>query len=487
MNDLNNPETAPRLAITANRKPGWIQRLLGWLLLMDHPADPYAKEDMQFTGNLHAALLESGVNRRSRLLVRIVALFVVFFVVWASLAPLDEITRGNGKVIATSHTQTIQNLEGGILAELLVQEGQIVEKGQVLARLDDVRFSSSLKESRIKYLELLARAARLAAEVNDTPLAMPKEVLDEQPNLAANEKSLYESRRNELRSSVAVLQEQIHQKEQELREFDAKKAQAGRSSALIRKELDMSTPMLKDGAVSEVEILRLQRQANELSGEAEKYALAIPRIRSELGEIHRKVEEMKSKFRAEAGKLLNEDRAELARTNESNTALEDRVTRTRVTSPVKGVVKQIKVTTLGGVIQPGAEFMEIVPLDEQLLIEAEIRPKDVAFLHPGLEAMVKFTAYDYSIYGGLKAKLEHISADTISRKNEDKAEKDRDGESFYLIRLRTEKNHLGEASKPLAIIPGMTAEVDIITGRKTVMDYLLKPILKAREKALRER
>jgi adhesin transport system membrane fusion protein len=446
-------------------------------------------EDAVYVSDAKSALLLYGVNRRSRVVLRMVALFVLTFLVWATFAPLDEVTRGTGKVIPSSHVQVIQNLEGGILTELKVAEGDFVEKGQELAKLDDIRFSSSYKESRIKYLELLAKTARLQAEIEGKAFDVPKEVKDEQPSLAQNEISLYQSRQSELKSSISVLEEQVRQKSHELSEFEAKRAATSRSLELINKEVNMSTPLLDQGAISEVEILRLRRQANELSGEAQRYGLSIPRVQSELQEGKHKIEELKQKFKAEAAAQLNEAKAEMARTSASNEALEDRVTRTRVVSPVKGTVKQIKVTTIGGVIQPGMELMEIVPLEDQLLIEAEIRPKDVAFLHPGLEATVKFTAYDFSIYGGLKAKLEHISADTITKSSEEKGSKSGNSgeESFYLIRLRTDKNHLGPDHKPLAIIPGMTAEADIITGKKTVMDYLLKPVLKARDRALRER
>jgi adhesin transport system membrane fusion protein len=446
-------------------------------------------EDAAFVSDAKSALLLYGVSRRSRIILRMSALFVLVFLVWASLAPLDEVTRGTGKVIPSSHVQVIQNLEGGILSELKVAEGDFVEKGQELARLDDIRFSSSYKESRIKYLELLAKTARLSAEIEGKAFTVPKEVVDEQPSLAQNEQSLFQSRMSELKSSISVLEEQVRQKSHELSEFEAKRAATARSLDLINKEISMSTPLLDQGAISEVEVLRLRRQANELSGEAQRYALSIPRVQSELQEGKHKIEEMKQKFKAEAATQLNEAKAEMARTSASNEALEDRVTRTRVVSPVKGTVKQIKVTTIGGVIQPGIEFMEIVPLEDQLLIEAQIRPKDVAFLRPGLDATIKFTAYDFSIYGGLKAKLEHISADTISQTSDDKKSKTEGSaeESFYLIRLRTDRNHLGTEDKPLAIIPGMTAEADIITGKKTVLDYLLKPVLKAKERALRER
>jgi adhesin transport system membrane fusion protein len=446
------------------------------------PGATLPAEDLPFTSNLHAAMLSRGVDPRSRLILWMGAAFVLIFLTWAGLAPIDEVTRGAGKVIPSSHIQVIQNLEGGILSELLVEEGDYVEKGQIIARLDDVRFSSDFKESRIKYLELLARTARLEAEINEKPFHVPDEVVAESPAQAQNEISLYNSRQNELKTSLSVFDEQARQKEQQITEFESKKGQTVRSYGLIMRELAKYRPLVPEGAVSEVEVLRLERQANELKGEMDGYILAIPRIRSELDEVKRKIEEVKIKFKSEAAGQFNENKAELARTAQSGVALEDRVKRTQVLSPVKGKVNQIKHNTIGGVIQPGMDLMDVVPIEDQLLIEARVRPKDVAFLRPGLSAMVKFTAYDFSIYGGLEARLEHISADTIiSEEGEEK------GERFYLIRVRTGKNHLGPEDKPLEIIPGMTADVDIITGKKTVLDYLLKPVLKAKERALRER
>jgi len=241
----------------------------------------------------------------------------------------------------------------------------------------------------------------------------------------------------------------------------------------------MSEPLVAEGAMSRVEILRLQRSANDIHGELTAARLSIPRLESSLNEAKSKLSELEIRFHTEALEELNLAKSELDITTESVMALEDRVTRTRVLSPVKGTIKQLKVTTIGGVIQPGMDLVEIVPLEDQLLIEAEIRPADIAFLHPGQKAMVKLTAYDFSIYGGLEAELEHISADTIT--NEE------DGESYYLIRLRTDKNYLEKNGEKLNIIAGMTADVDILTGKKSVLDYILKPILKARSRALRER
>lgn len=240
----------------------------------------------------------------------------------------------------------------------------------------------------------------------------------------------------------------------------------------------MSQPLVKAGAISQVEILRLQRSAVETRGELEATNLAIPRAEAAVAEIERKMEESRLSFRSDAFKELNEARTELSKITSTSKAIDDRVSRTTVVSPVHGVIKQLKVNTIGGVVQPGSDLAEVVPLEDSLLIEARIRPQDVAFLHPGQKAMVKFTAYDYTIYGGLKANLELISADTIQ---------DEEGKSFYLIQVRTEKSHLGNDDHPLLIIPGMVATVDIITGQKSVLDYLLKPVLKARQEAMRER
>lgn len=435
-------------------------------------------EDHLYVTDVNAASLY-GASIQSHIILWMALSFMVIAITWASFAELDEVTRGSGKTIPSSHIQIIQNLEGGILAEILVKEGQIVEKNQPLMQLDAVRFSSSLNENKLKYYELLATTARLSAEVENTPLIIPEVVLQVAPEIADNANQLFDSRRNELNASTKILDEQVIQREQELIELRAKAKQISRSYQLLKEEVEMSAPLVDEGAMSRVELLRIQREANDLKGQLTAATLSIPRIQSSLDEARNKLSETKIRFQTKALEELNQAKAELDRTGESTLALEDRVTRTRVLSPVKGIIKQLKITTVGGVIQPGMDLVEIVPLEDQLLIEAEVRPADIAFLHPGQKAMVKLTAYDFSIYGGLEAQLEHISADTIT--NEE------DGKSYYVIRLRTDKNHLEKNGAQLNIIAGMTADVDILTGKKTVLDYILKPILKAKERALKER
>ncbi|MBW1250189.1 HlyD family type I secretion periplasmic adaptor subunit [Pseudomonas tolaasii] len=427
---------------------------------------------------VNKALIEDAPRVIRLTIWAIIALFI-FLVVWAGFSSIDEVTRGDGKAIPSSKLQKIQNLEGGIVSELYVKEGQIVEAGAPLIRLDDTRFVSNAGETEALRLAMQLRVERLSAQVDDRPLNIPDDVLKAAPNQAASERSLYESRRQQLKDEVGGLQEQLVQRQQELREFTSKQGQYRSQLSLQRQEINMSEPLVAQGAVSPVEVLRLKRAEMETRGQLDATTLAIPRAESAIKEVQRKIDETRGKFRSEALTQLNEARTELNKAESTGRALEDRVSRTLVTSPVRGIVKQLLVNTVGGVIQPGSDMVEIVPLNDTLLVEAKIRPQDIAFLHPGQEAIVKFTAYDYTIYGGLKAKLERIGADTIT--DEDKKT------TYYMITLRTDRSHLGTDEKPLLIIPGMVASVDIITGKKSILSYLLKPIIKARAEALHER
>jgi adhesin transport system membrane fusion protein len=435
------------------------------------------KQDTEFMPEVDGAILEDS-PWFTRITVWVVSTCLIVALIWANFAVLEEVTTGEGKAIPSSKIQVIQNLEGGIVSEIFVREGQIVEKGAVLLRLDDTRFLSNRGEAEADRLALVARVERLTAEAEGRSISMPADILREAPQLAEDELALYQSRQNRLQSEQRTLGEQLRQKTQELAEFRAKAQQYRSSMGLLQQELNMSQPLVATGAISQVEILRLRRSLVEIRGSLDATNLAIPRAESAMDEIKSKIEESELSFRSDAFKELNEIRTELQKLTATSVAIDDRVSRTTVVSPVRGVIKQLKVNTIGGVVQPGSDMLEIVPLDDSLLIEAKVRPQDVAFLHPGQKAMVKFTAYDYTIYGGLKANLELISADTIT---------DEEGNSFYLIQVRTNKSHLGSDEHPLLIIPGMVATVDIITGEKSVLDYLLKPVLKARSEAMRER
>jgi len=435
------------------------------------------KADADFVAGHAGAELQGPRGFTHLLLVIIVAFFGVFLA-WASWAELDEVTRGDGKVIPSSQVQVVQNLEGGIVAAIPVREGAVVEEGHVLLRIDNVRAASDLRESRQRYLALLGALGRLRAEVDGTPIALAPEVLTDAPEVAANERALYHARAAALQSEIDILRSQATQRRQELSELRTRLDQLERSLALATEELEIKRPLAARRVVSRIELLQLERQVNDLAGELESTRLAVPRIESALQEAERRIEERRLSFRAEAQRELTAVQAEATALAEAITATADQVRRTDVRSPVRGTIKRLLVTTVGGVVQPGQDLVEIVPLEDTLLVEAQVRPADIAFLHPGQPAKVKVTAYDFSIYGGLDGVVEDISADTIT---------DDKGESFYRVRVRTAENALEHAGEILPIIPGMTTQVDILTGEKTVMDYLLKPILKARERALRER
>ncbi|QIG29751.1 HlyD family type I secretion periplasmic adaptor subunit [Leclercia adecarboxylata] len=448
-----------------------LSRLMSWLSGDKQPA-PFT------TNEVNKALLDDA-PRVVRVTLWAIFAFFIAMILWASLASIDEVTRGEGRAIPSSRLQKVQNLEGGIVAEVFVHEGEVVKAGVPLLRLDDTQFRSNAGETQADRLALQARIQRLTAQLNDaSTLTLAPEIVQQAPDIANGEMELFASVNKRIQSELAGLNEQLVQKKQELLDFQGKASQYRRSLGLQQQEVSMSEPLVAKGAISKVEVLRLRRGVVETQGQLDSVTLAIPRAEAAIKEIESKVSETRGRYRSEALGQLNEARTDLSKIEASGKAITDRVNRTLVTSPVRGVVQQLLVNTIGGVIQPGNDLVEIVPLDDKLLVEAKIRPQDIAFLRPGQEATVKFTAYDYTIYGGLKGTLEQISPDTVT---------DKDGKSFYIIRLRTDKNHLGTDEKPLLIIPGMVASVDIITGKKTVMAYLLKPILRAKAEAFRER
>jgi adhesin transport system membrane fusion protein len=371
--------------------------------------------------------------------------------------------------------QVLQSLDGGFISEIVVREGQVVQPEQMLLRIDETRFASSVKESRVQYLALAAKAARLRALSDGKPLEMPPDVLKEDAKTADEERRLYESRRDELEAQVSIARQQLAQRQQELNELRAKYENASRAYDLTSKELAVTKPLINSGAVSEVELLRLERDVARFRGEKDMATAQIGRVQAAIGEASRKIQEVELAFRNEAGKELAETVAKLNSLSEGSIALSDKVKRSVLRSPVKGTVKRLMVNTVGGVIQPGKDVVEIVPLEDNLLLEARVQPRDIAFLRPGQKSMVKFTAYDFSIYGGLEGVVEHIGADTVT---------DEKGNAFYIVRVRTHQSTLGDN---LPIIPGMIAEVDIITGEKSVLRYLLKPVLRAKARAFSER
>ena len=395
--------------------------------------------------------------------------------IWAAFAQIDEVTRGEARVVPTSQVQIIQSVDGGVVEALLVREGQVVEAGQLLLRVDPTRFVSNMLESRASQLAVQAKALRLEALTRGTPFNPPAELKREAPDVVAQEMRLYESRRAEISAQISISQNQLAQRQQELNEVRARREQAERGLELMTKEINATRPMVATGAVSEVEVFRLEREAARLRGDREQATAQIARVQSAILEATRKIEEVQLSSRNQMSAELSETMSKLASLSQGGRALEDKVKHADIKSPVRGTVKRLLVNTVGAVVQPGKEVVEVVPLDDTLILEVQITPKDIGFLRPGQEAMVKFTAYDFSIYGGLLAEVIHIGADSVL---------DDKGNAFFHIRVRTRKPSLGPS---LPIIPGMVAQVDILTGKKTVLSYLLKPVLRAKSKALTER
>ncbi|XZG68747.1 HlyD family type I secretion periplasmic adaptor subunit [Chitinibacteraceae bacterium HSL-7] len=440
---------------------------------------PQVDEDVGFMHDRHAAAFLPRVRTPVTILYACTA-FVLAAFAWAAIAEIGEVTVGEGKVIPSSQVQQIQHLEGGIVKTISVRVGQMVKKGDTVMQLDRKRFSSSLGESQAKHIALSLKVARLTAEASGQVFTPDPKYAQQAPDLVAQEQLLYSTRQHDLDTTLSVLRQTVAQKAQEISEKQGLLAQLESSRSLLNKEIALTRPMVEQKIAADVDLLRLQRQLADLEGQLTSTRLSIPRLQEALGEARSKVMSAEARFRSDAAKELSDAGAELSTIDAGNEALVDRLDRATLRSPVNGIVKSIAVNTVGGVIQPGVTVMEIVPIEDNLLIEAKIRPADVGFLRPGQSAKVKLSAYDYSIYGELDATLENITADSFTN------ERDKQ-ESYYLVQVRTKRNYLGTAEKPLPIIPGMLATVYIQTGNKTVLSYLMKPITKARLEAMRER
>lgn len=420
------------------------------------------------------ALLEQEPIRTRTLLYAIVYT-VLALIVWAAFAEIDEVTRGEGTVIPSRQVQVLQSLDGGVVTDIHVREGDIVEKNQLLVSLDATRSISTLRENQAEYLALQAKAERLLAVAEDREFVPPADLLNRAPELIEQETALFLSSRQELEAEKAIADQQVIQREQELIEITSRRDEAANAYRLTSRELTVTRPLVSSGAVSEVELLRLEREVSSLRGERDQSEAQLQGIKAAIVEAKQKRDEVELGFKNRIREELSSTLARLSTLSELETGLSDRVKMTQLRSPVRGTVKRVHFATIGGVAAPGKEIVEIVPLDDSLLLEARIKPQDIAFLRPQQAAMVKFTAYDFVVYGGLDAVVEHIGADTFM---------DEDGNPYYSIRVRTLQAGLDE-DKP--IIPGMVAEVDILTGKKTILAYLLKPVFRAKQYALTER
>ncbi|MBQ7608226.1 MAG: HlyD family type I secretion periplasmic adaptor subunit [Desulfovibrionaceae bacterium] len=478
------PQTMPGLP--AAKKPGLFAAV-------DAPLEGLMPDDIRFANELDAAML-----RRPRFGARVLSLSValMFFVliVWAGFAELDEVTHADGSVVGSQRTQTIQNLEGGIIRSIFVHEGQVVEKNTILAQLDNELAESSYRDAINKTIENSLAIERLESEMAEKEPVFPEDlniwvarIIGQYPNsqtlkraeqIVQDQKNTYTSRTVQLAAEIDVLKSQYNQRMHEVAEETSRKVQLDKSLELAIRQRNTAYNLVRHNNFSRLEFIGLEQKVVDLQGQVDQLASSIPRVRAAAEEFKQRIASRKAEQQAGISAEINKRRLELISLRETLAAGGDRVTRTELRSPVRGTVKQIYVNSVGGVVKPGESIMDIVPLDDTLLVEARVAPRDVAFLRPGQDAIVKVSAYDFNIYGGLEGKLESISADSIE---------DRRGDYFFIVKIRTPQTNIIYHNEVLPIIPGMMATADILIGKKTVLDYLMKPILKAKQNALRER
>ena len=448
------------------KKRGVLQKLVrGWLA-------PPVGHDWVLEAEW-ARIMQNPVKARG--LLYLVVISILLLLTWAYYAEIDEVARGSGRVIPSQQLQVLQSFDGGIVKNILVSEGERVSAGQVLLRVDPTRFLSSLEENTTQFAALAAKVQRLTALTQKTNLQFSQKLQDKAPNIVNSERKLYYSNLEELDEIEAGSDSRIAQRQQDMQEERANLEQYRSVLALAQKELSVTEPLLRSGAVSEVEILRLKRQVVEAKGSILKSEVAIDRAQFAIEEEETRKKESRLKLINKWNQELTNASAEMAILQQSQTSLQDIVAQSELKSPIDGTVQRLLINTVGGVITPGSAVVELIPQDDQLIVEAKVSPKDIPFIQVGQPAILKFSAYDFSVYGGMSAEVKHISADAITN--------DKD-ETFFLVRLETRQSLSGDSLK---ILPGMLVQVDIVTGKKTVLEYILSPLSNVTSSAFKER
>ncbi|HPF78626.1 MAG TPA: HlyD family type I secretion periplasmic adaptor subunit [Alphaproteobacteria bacterium] len=433
--------------------------------------------DTDFMEELEAAT-RLRPSESSHMMLIAIASLIAAFIIWSSFSEIEEITHGTGQVVPTQEIQVVQSLEGGILSELLVREGDQVKKDQILLKVSDVAFASEERGVEAKSLSLKAKKARLEAEAQGKQLELPQEIIEKFPDIARNEEALYRSRQQELSNAKAILDNKINSAQAELSEVRAKINRLSESRKLLNQELSITKEMVAKKAVPKLEEIRLNRELADISGQIREASEKKGGLEAELRGAEKERKDREDKFKSQVLGELNDIESQISQIGESLTAIGDRVSRTEIRSPVDGIVNKIMIKTIGGVIEPAMQLVEIVPLDDDLKIVARVTPQEIAFLRPGQDVNIKISAYDPQRYGSLKGKLIRIGANSGA---------DREGNVFFEIEVEANKNYLGTKENPLPITPGMVAQTEIITGKRTILSYLMKPVLRTRDKAFTER
>lgn len=442
--------------------------------------------DVKFINALFGVSNEEVSTSSSILFITILA-SIVSLILWASIAQVDELTSGEGKVIPSSKIQKVQYFDTGIVSEILIKDGDSVVRGQPLMKIDTTRFQATFEETQENVLSLRTTKTRLEKELNTNykgsfkKLTFSKKLSNQASQYIKNQEKIYKNKFYERKNSLKIIQLQYKQKQQELKEIRAQEEQLTVSLKFIKEQYQTISRLVKSGSKSKVELLNIKKEYNTVNGELKSTTLSIPRAKLAIEESQAQIEEKLQSFKAQISEELQDIISEIKKIEARLVTDNDKLDKTVIKSPVDGIIKQININTIGSVIQSGADLIEIVPNSDILLVEAKIDPKDIAFINPTLKVIIKLTSYDFSIYGGLEGKIIEISADSI------KDIDSKDGKSFYKVVVKTDKNFLEYNGKKLTIIPGMIASVDIVTGKKTIMDFFLKPIIKVKDGALHER
>jgi len=431
----------------------------------------YHEDELEYLESLSAAVLHKRPSS-TRFVLFFWILTIALLIAWAAITNIDEIIRSQGEIIPFGDNQVLQNLEGGIVSEINVEEGDMVKMGDILIKIENSKSLSTFESNELKRFELRSRIARLKAEINMKPLSFDEELEKRVPFLLIEERSLYNTDMKQFTSQIQILKEQLSQQKQQLKEAKQKIKHLERSFELISEEVSMTAPMVTKGVRSKIDYLKLQREANRVEDEMTAVKLSLPRLQSSIKEAKEKIQESKYSLQLKSRKELTEALAESQRIEAQIRGLEDSVNRTVIYSPVDGMIQKLHLHTIGGVVKPGMDMIEVVPIYDNLIVEVKVEPKDIAFVYANQEAKVKFTAYDFAIYGSLEAKVLTISPDTQT---------DQQDNTYYIVRLKTDKNYLGHKENPLKIIPGMVVSADIITGKRTILDYIIQPMIKSKD------
>ena len=436
------------------------------------------EQDLEFLPPRAAALFRVG-NKKTYLAQKIILLFFLFFVIWAYFSQLHVVTKASGKIVSSSHIQTVNNLEGGIVKEILVREDQVVQQGQVLIRLDTTIAKAKYFQDLENYYRFLASVERLRAQINNTGAFFPsQELMLNAQNLANQEVERFRANMFRKQNEIMIARKDLEIKMQEWEETKTRYKDARNQYEYVAEQVKITKPLAEKKIFSRLDYIKTMRDMNEQKSQLDILKVTMKRLETAVKQSQDKLNQVSIRLHTEDLQELRDFEARLAEAKGAQTINKDRVMRTEIVSPIMGTIRDLKVRTVGGVIQPGEAMLDIVPLNDTLIVEAQISPSDVGFVHIGLPATIKVTAYDFSSFGGLEGVVEQISADTITDKRE---------QSYYRIYLRTKSNFLEKNGRQYLIIPGLQVEVDILTGKKSILNYLMKPFLRAVDNSMTER